>query len=505
MDHAIDRVVDVLPWPVLAGLAACYAIGWLIRTLRRHSNWSYTLGDRTFRVAAALIALTVAGYYAVQVALVLFPSRFGPDERGIYVAKFKADEKNVAQSYVIELINLEAANNPALKGVHTRSMERELDDAADAAKLCASTHAVLCVWGVFIPPKPVFVKISTPGSNAVAERLFDDYSQMRELSGLVVQAIHDASKPPEVVARDNALEARISALELSEQRLEASLDQSKRHESTPPIQDDSTLRLNDDKAYERKRRRYALIIGISHSGYGLPNLLFSAADAKAFSAQFGRLWPDDSQSTLLVDTEATRVEILHAMDKIENEVSADDQVWVYLSGHTISKGGQSIFLPFDGDSTDLGKNGIKLQSIFSWLKRIRASQGLMFVDTCYSGALLANFSRGIVLRLQPSRNASGQAVFSATGQDQLAYESVQFQHGLFTYALLEGLGGKADFNRDGVITAQELSLYVRQRVAEASAGLGFNQSPSFYATGLGGDITVAEVATNPANAARLTN
>jgi hypothetical protein len=503
MDHAIDRAIDVLPWPVLAGLVGCYAIGWLIKTLRRQPNWSYTLGDRTFKVAASLIVITVAGYYVIQVALVFFPTRFAPDERGIYVAKFKADEKNVAQSYVIELINLEAATNPALKGVHTRSIGRELDDSGEAAKLCASTHAVLCVWGVFIPPKPVFVKLSTPGSDAVAERLFDDYSQMRDLSGLVVQAIHAATKTPEMATKDNALDARVTALELADQRIEAGLGQLKGATNPPPDRNELTLQLNEAKAFERTRQRHALVVGISNYGNGLPRLLFPAADARAVSDQFRQLWPAQSRSTVLLDEKATRAEILSAMDKIEKESSAGDQVWIYLSGHTISKDGRSLFLPFDGDATDLRKNGIELQEIFGWLKRIRASQGLMFVDTCYSGSFLANYSRGInISRLPPSFDGSGQAAFSATGQDQLAYESPQFHHGLFTYALLEGLGGNADINGDGIITTQELSAYIRERVGEASSSLGFRQNPSFYTTGLGGNIAVAEVVSATASATK---
>ena len=42
-------------------------------------------------------------------------------------------------------------------------------------------------------------------------------------------------------------------------------------------------------------------------------------------------------------------------------------------------------------------------------------------------------------------------------------------NGVFTQALLEGLRGAADFNRDGWVTLAELRLYVTQRVVEISA------------------------------------
>jgi caspase domain-containing protein len=495
MDHAVDRAIDVLPWPVLSGLVVCYVAGWVIRTWRRQPNWSYTFEDTSFRIVCGAVGFAVAGFYAYRITGVLFPTGFAPNERGIYVAKFKTDEKNVAQSYVIELINLEVSRNPSLKGVHVRPIEREFESPTDAAKLCSSTHATICVWGVFIPPKPVFVKISTPGSDAVAERLFDDYLQMRELGGLVVQAIGAGSTSPDTAAKDNALETRLAAVEMSQRRIEATLDRIDQKSAAPPdhsSSDEPNSSLPRIKELERRRRRFALVIGISNYGYGLPQLLFAAADAKAVADEFGHLWSQHSETQVLIDKDATRKNILAAMDKIAHQASPEDQVWIYLSGHTISQDGRSVFLPFDGDSGDLQKNGIDLQSIFEWLKRIPASQGAMFVDTCYSGAFIADYSRGISApRLQALSNAKGQAIFSATGQDQLAFESVQLGHGLFTRALLDGLQGKADLNHDGVVVTQELSLYIRDQVARESASLGFHQSPSFYLTGFAGDMVLA--------------
>jgi len=47
-------------------------------------------------------------------------------------------------------------------------------------------------------------------------------------------------------------------------------------------------------------------------------------------------------------------------------------------------------------------------------------------------------------------------------------------HGVFTYYLLEGLRGKADLNRDGVIKVDELYTYVSKGVPEAT---GQNKNP----------------------------
>ena len=48
------------------------------------------------------------------------------------------------------------------------------------------------------------------------------------------------------------------------------------------------------------------------------------------------------------------------------------------------------------------------------------------------------------------------------------------KHGVFTYYLLEGLGGKADFDGDGVITLDEIYRYVSVKVPQAT---GQDQHP----------------------------
>jgi uncharacterized caspase-like protein len=47
-------------------------------------------------------------------------------------------------------------------------------------------------------------------------------------------------------------------------------------------------------------------------------------------------------------------------------------------------------------------------------------------------------------------------------------------HGVFTWAVLEGLGGGADINRDRVVTTGELFDFVSDKVREQTSG---RQSP----------------------------
>ncbi len=57
---------------------------------------------------------------------------------------------------------------------------------------------------------------------------------------------------------------------------------------------------------------------------------------------------------------------------------------------------------------------------------------------------------------------------------EVSEERDDLGHGVFTYYLLQGLKGKADFNADGLITVDEAYSYVSTHVPSAT---GQNQHP----------------------------
>jgi uncharacterized caspase-like protein len=58
---------------------------------------------------------------------------------------------------------------------------------------------------------------------------------------------------------------------------------------------------------------------------------------------------------------------------------------------------------------------------------------------------------------------------SSTG-NEASYESADWGHGAFTKALLEGLGGQADYDRDRKIFVRELDHFVARRVEKLTGG-----------------------------------
>jgi uncharacterized caspase-like protein len=102
-----------------------------------------------------------------------------------------------------------------------------------------------------------------------------------------------------------------------------------------------------------------------------------------------------------------------------------------------------------------------------------AGRRVMFIDTCHS-------ERAFNPWVMNTASDKQLVVFSATDAPTLAIEDPQLGHGIFTYSLLDGLQGKADYGGDGLVNVFELNLYVSQEVTRRTSG---RQQPAFHSSG----------------------
>jgi uncharacterized caspase-like protein len=124
-------------------------------------------------------------------------------------------------------------------------------------------------------------------------------------------------------------------------------------------------------------------------------------------------------------------------------------------------------------------------------KNNKVSHFWVFIDACHSEGTSGRKTRAVennsMVRelMDPST-----VIFTSSRGTELSQESGEYAHGLFTYAIIEGMGGRADLVKDGVVSMKELDTYVSQRVPELSRGLQHptTDTPSGYV-----DFTVAEV------------
>lgn len=167
----------------------------------------------------------------------------------------------------------------------------------------------------------------------------------------------------------------------------------------------------------------------------------------------------------------TSSNIRSAMKEL-SKATPRDTIIIFLAGHGINDGPDYFFLP-----TDAAAKGGKLEpsTAISWrdlneIMQTTRGQRILLVDTCHAG-------NAYNARLIKDAADEKIAVLAATDAETLAKEEPDLKHGVFTYSVLEGLGGKADSNKDGQVEVGELSNFAVERVVKMTGG---TQTPRFF-------------------------
>ncbi|RLB49459.1 MAG: hypothetical protein DRI90_24525 [Deltaproteobacteria bacterium] len=133
---------------------------------------------------------------------------------------------------------------------------------------------------------------------------------------------------------------------------------------------------------------------------------------------------------------------------------------------------------------------ISMQRLTGLLRPIHSNKKLLVLDTCQSGGaatgatLLAMRGAAEADAIKRLARAEGLAVLAASKPNQAAYESGPLGHGLFTYALLEGLQGSAAPRGDSTISVFSLVTYVDRRLpALARQYVGDDQQANYSIQG----------------------
>jgi uncharacterized caspase-like protein len=233
--------------------------------------------------------------------------------------------------------------------------------------------------------------------------------------------------------------------------------------------------------------RWAVIVGVSeYQDSKIPRLRYAASDARAFhdwiiSPQGGRYAPANVK--LLIDREATARNLKAALFEWLKGALTEDMVVIYFAGHGSPESpdapGNLYLLPYDTQYDSLATTGFPMWDIETALKRfIRAKKVVVIADACHSGGVGQSFdvarraSRAITVNpistgiQNLSQTGEGICVISASGEDQFSQESQTWGggHGVFTYFLLKGLGGDADYNQNRSVSLGELTAYLSEQV-----------------------------------------
>jgi uncharacterized caspase-like protein len=252
---------------------------------------------------------------------------------------------------------------------------------------------------------------------------------------------------------------------------------------------------------------YVIAIGVSSYQQSEFSLKYAAKDAEDLAhllekqrGQFAQI-----KSLKLINEEATREKILSTKDFLMQS-KVDDQVILFVAGHGLLDDKLDwYFATHDVDFENPSARGVSYDELEGLLDGIPARKKLFLMDACHSGEvdkeasvlITANITDGGAVKsrgfkgkkvekkslgLQNSfelmqqlfadlNKGTGAMVISSAGGAEYAFESSEWNNGVFTYSLLEGMKTKnADKNKDGQIMVSELRDYVIDKVQNLTEG-----------------------------------
>jgi hypothetical protein len=181
----------------------------------------------------------------------------------------------------------------------------------------------------------------------------------------------------------------------------------------------------------------------------------------------------DRQIALLIDEDATRKNVIKAIQDIYSQAGKDDIIIFYFSGH----GAEGAFITSEFDKDDIKDyKGIlwheELQSVF---QQSSAKYKYLIADACHAGSFTkasrqsGTQSRGAFYQAFEQSKGGFVLLLSCMG-DELSLETRGVRQGIFSHYLLRGLKGESDSNKDKIVSVVELFEYVNNNVKNFTCG-----------------------------------
>jgi HEAT repeat protein len=232
-------------------------------------------------------------------------------------------------------------------------------------------------------------------------------------------------------------------------------------------------------------RIWAAVIGINQYAH-MRNLKYAVSDAEAFRNYLKEyIGIPDRNIFFLANRDATKERIESLLGtKIRRKASKNDTVLIFYAGHGAVEadsldpdgdGFEKYLLPHNAKLDDLYSTAISMNEIKTIFQRIHAERLVFIADTCYSGAsggrtMLASTTRATLSEkfFERISQGRGRVIISSCSANEISKEDDLLEHGIFTYYLIRGLKGEADYDGDGLITVSELFGFLSREVPEAS-------------------------------------
>ncbi len=231
-------------------------------------------------------------------------------------------------------------------------------------------------------------------------------------------------------------------------------------------------------------KRLGLVIGIDRHQDARLDLRCARADAEAMrnlmlDPECGLF--DGDNVTLLADEDATRERIWRALAGLRRRAHKQDSVWIFYAGHGAPEGDDVYWVPHDGDVDDLYSTGLSRRDLNRVLDDLQAERVVAFMDCCHAAAMAAQKDKTRAVLTAEAAFAPykgrGRLIFAASDGREKSVEIANEGRGAFSYFLEHGLRGEADAGHSGIVTADGLWVYLKDKVSAAAQAAGNPQTP----------------------------
>jgi len=261
-------------------------------------------------------------------------------------------------------------------------------------------------------------------------------------------------------------------------------------------------------SYYEYRERWAVLVGISKHQHAPWNLNYARRDAEELAkllrqAAYGAF--EESRMCVLLDEDATTAKITKALRSFLRRPAPNDLVLIHFSCHGTPDpdGLDEVYLvTHDTDPADIAATALPMREVRYALEHtLKAERVVTLADTCHSAALVSGGRRLATPNAQVMKqylqaiggSKKGRAWLMSAEANEVSLEDARWGggHGLFTHQLIEGLKGKADTGRKGLVKVGDLFDFVYDQVIEES---GHKQHPSKGVEGYDRELVLAVTA-----------
>jgi uncharacterized caspase-like protein len=215
--------------------------------------------------------------------------------------------------------------------------------------------------------------------------------------------------------------------------------------------------------------RYAVVIGADGFDEQDLNLKYCTNDVRALGDALTKAgYAVSSLYTNHPDPtrRPTRVNCRAVLAALKGQLDPDDLLWVHFSTHGMLSHAKPYLLASDSRSVDPDGSALAVETVCAFMREAGARRCFLTLDACHSGINLGRDPNSAPVGLAPAtiraalELAEGFYILAGASATQMAQDSNELHHGIFTAFLIEAISGKADVGGTGIVTADNVRDYV---------------------------------------------